>query len=863
VLSRLPIVLSRDEATGKWHAEWDESSMWATSVDGGRSVMETTSKLNIVYIGSPGRYVPREEQPAVAELLATFRCYPVFVDPWDLHDAYMEYTKTTLWPLLHNELPTQTVGVSGQYHYRRAKEAWSAYQIVNTLFANEIKARLGARDLVWVHGHHLLLLPERLSRECRQNNVPIGLYVHTPFPSNSIFSALPQRKIVLGAMLHASIIGFHLYEYARNFMISCRRLLGLVEPTRPTQNMSRGMLGLAWQSRQIVITVAHVGIEPSIVEARATSESVTRRARALRDALNLDGKIVLGGVEWLSSMQGTALKLTAYENLLESYDKWRGRVTLVQVCKPVPYKVDKGAEVAAECRAIAERVRMRFGEDALHYVEVGANDEAARRVSSIQVTPEEWDVNMRVAVWSIVDILIVSATRDGLNLLPFEYVSVRDKLRKGGMCVLSEFAGCSRVLNGAIRVNPFSLTSIIEGIDRALSQSRGDSDFSLQKDIQFVSKNTTASWVELFVKDLKRVQIAETERAESGIPAADADGLPPALSRAPSVALLLPRKLDVEMLVRAYRTATRRVLCFGLDGTLIPQDTVITHLKENHDFTGRGQAPSPAMLHCLRTLAADPANDVSVLSGRGASDMQAILGGVHRLGLAAELGFLRHAGDPWPLLHGGCARLAAVGTAHLGDRQRRVAAGGQGRDALVHDPNQWLLLALAGVGGSVVLPRCRPRFWALPRQAAAPAAFTATLAVPGDRDALTIQVPGRGAHPCCEQGRDDRLDPVPDSLPKRGLCALLWRRPLRRVHVCSRARARACAAHGRGRPRRRRARAAHIQHHRRAQAEPCHSVCGGHAPSPLLPASTRTARILTISSRVHAEGERMPAAHTI
>ncbi|KAJ1624701.1 hypothetical protein T492DRAFT_261073 [Pavlovales sp. CCMP2436] len=124
----------------------------------------------------------------------------------------------------------------------------------------------------------------------------------------------------------------------------------------------------------------------------------------------------------------------------------------------------------------------------------------------------------------------------------------------------------------------------------------------MAKDWAFLDAHTTSSWVQLFVK------------------------------------VLLPRKLEVEPLARAYRAATRRVFCFGLDGTLIPQDTVITHLKDNHDFVGRGQAPSPAVLHCLLALAADPANEVHVLSGRGASDMSAIFGSIDRLGLAAELG---------------------------------------------------------------------------------------------------------------------------------------------------------------------------------------------------------------------------------
>jgi hypothetical protein len=55
----------------------------------------------------------------------------------------------------------------------------------------------------------------------------------------------------------------------------------------------------------------------------------------------------------------------------------------------------------------------------------------------------------------------------------------------------------------------------------------------------------------------------------------------------------------------------------------VAQDTVITHLKENHDFVGRGQAPSPAVLHCLRALSADPANEVTVLSGRGSAGVRA------------------------------------------------------------------------------------------------------------------------------------------------------------------------------------------------------------------------------------------------
>mmetsp|Transcript_8362 Transcript_8362/g.19593 ORF Transcript_8362/g.19593 Transcript_8362/m.19593 type:complete len:660 (+) Transcript_8362:579-2558(+) len=455
--------------------------------------------------------------------------------------------------------------------------------------------------------------------------------------------ALPQRKAVLESMLHSSIIGFHLYEYARNFLIAARRILGLVEPTRGTQHMSSGMLGLEINSRQVVVSVSHVGIEPSIIESRLVSPQVLPSAQKLAEVVGRNGRTVIGGVEWLVSMQGAAIKLMAFESLLEHYEKYRTTVTMLQVCVPLSNTSlrpeSQTRDVAAACREIAVRIRQRFGPDSLQYIEVGyVPPTEALRTSELLMPTEEWCVSTRVAVWTMLDVLVVTAIRDGLNMLPFEYVCARRLKGDGGVCVLSEFTGCSRVLNGAIRINPFSLVSVVEALDRALSLDLRDAQARMAKDWAFLDAHTTSSWVQLFVKDLKRVSLLEAERNSAVLGGVESDA-----GRVPTLQVLLPRKLEVEPLARAYRAATRRVFCFGLDGTLIPQDTVITHLKDNHDFVGRGQAPSPAVLHCLLALAADPANEVHVLSGRGASDMSAIFGSIDRLGLAAELGYLQRA----------------------------------------------------------------------------------------------------------------------------------------------------------------------------------------------------------------------------
>lgn len=239
-------------------------------------------------------------------------------------------------------------------------------------------------------------------------------------------------------------------------------------------------------------------------------------ARHLSEALRADGRVVLGGVEWLSSMQGIAIKLMAYEALLESYPKYRQAVTLLQVGVPVGARAsDVGADVAGACREIALRIRQRFGGACLHYIEVGhASGPGQPPTAALELSAAEWCVSTRVAVWTLLDVLLVTATRDGLNLLPFEYVCARRLQGVGGVCVLSEFAGCSRVLNGAIRVNPFSLSSVVEAVDRALSLDKRDAQARMGKDWAFLDAHTTSSWVQLFVKDLKRVRTPrETTRA--------------------------------------------------------------------------------------------------------------------------------------------------------------------------------------------------------------------------------------------------------------------------------------------------------------------------------------------------------------
>ena len=78
-----------------------------------------------------------------------------------------------------------------------------------------------------------------------------------------------------------------------------------------------------------------------------------------------------------------------------------------------------------------------------------------------------WGVQLCASqLWQMADVHICTAIREAVNIWPLEYVFCRDLARLApGALILSEFTGFARVLNGALRVNPFSQTQLGERRD--------------------------------------------------------------------------------------------------------------------------------------------------------------------------------------------------------------------------------------------------------------------------------------------------------------------------------------------------------------------------------------------------------------
>ena len=191
VMNELPLNISRD-AAGGWEVAWDESSLLATSVQGGRHLLGGLN-LEVIFIGRPKCHVPPEAEAEVAAMVARFNCLPVWLPQGS--SGCHDFASTVLWPILHNQLPDRHAGGRGG-DGSVVPAMWKAYIAGNEAYAAAVRQTLRSGDLVWVHNYHLLLLPAKL-REAPSPSCIISLFLHTPFPSPELWRVLPFRNSLL------------------------------------------------------------------------------------------------------------------------------------------------------------------------------------------------------------------------------------------------------------------------------------------------------------------------------------------------------------------------------------------------------------------------------------------------------------------------------------------------------------------------------------------------------------------------------------------------------------------------------------------------------------------------------------------
>ena len=596
--NQLPLRAHRSsDGSGEWCFSWDEDSLLLQLKDG------LGEDVEVLYVGSLREQIDPIEQDDVAQtLLETFKCVPAFIPPELFSKFYHGFCKQQLWPLFHYMLP-----LSPDLGGRFDRSLWQAYVSVNKIFADKVMEVITPdEDFVWVHDYHLMVLPTFLRK--RFNRVKLGFFLHSPFPSSEIYRTLPVRDELLRALLNSDLIGFHTFDYARHFLSCCSRMLGL------SYQSKRGYIGLEYYGRTVSIKILPVGIHIGQLGSVLNLPETESRVAELRDQFR--GRTVLLGVDDMDIFKGISLKLLAMEQLLTQHPDKRGKVVLVQIANPARGRGKDVQEVQSETYETVRRINETFGRPGYDPVVL------------IETPLQFYE---RIAYYVIAECCLVTAVRDGMNLIPYEYIICRqgnEKLDetlglnpetpKKSMLVVSEFIGCSPSLSGAIRVNPWNIDAVAEAMDSALVVPEPEKQLRHEKHYRYVSTHDVAYWAHSFLQDLERACRDHVRRRCWGI----------GFGLGFRVIALDPsfRKLSVEHIVSAYKRTKNRAILLDCDGTMMLQSSIST-------------IPNTEAIGILNNLCGDPKNVVFVVSGKDKNTLTEWFSSCDKLGIAAEHGY--------------------------------------------------------------------------------------------------------------------------------------------------------------------------------------------------------------------------------
>ncbi|TFY80539.1 hypothetical protein EWM64_g3477 [Hericium alpestre] len=491
VSNRLPVTITKD-GNGEFHFKMSSGGL-VSALSG------TKKSMKFTWIGWPGFYIPPKDRAVVDRRLKDeYSCQAVYLDDDVAERHYNGFSNSILWPLFHYH--------PGEMNFD--EENWLAYRQANMAFAEVVRQQVRPGSMIWVQDYHLMLLPMLLrglitgsesTREFTANElakvsegvetedfplvgnetvpgVKIGFFLHTPFPSSEIYRILPVRREILLGVLYSDLIGFHTYDYARHFLSSCTRILGL--PTMPN--------GVEFEGRLAHVGTFPIGIDPTSFTENLKKESVKKRIAALEQRFN--GVKVIVGVDRLDYIKGVPQKLHALELFLTQHPEWIGKVVLAQLAVPSRQDVEEYQNLRATVNELVGRINGRFG---------------TVEFMPIHFMHKSLPFDELCALYAVSDVCLVTSTRDGMNLVSYEYIACQQA--RQGVMILSEFAGAAQSLNGSIVVNPWDVQQVADAIHEAVTMDAETRAENHRKLFKYVTKYSAAFWGTSFVREMLRV----------------------------------------------------------------------------------------------------------------------------------------------------------------------------------------------------------------------------------------------------------------------------------------------------------------------------------------------------------------------
>ncbi|MGM7666040.1 alpha,alpha-trehalose-phosphate synthase (UDP-forming) [Microbacterium sp. A93] len=458
VANRLPV----DRVVGA-----DGTEIWRTSPGGLVAALEPVmQQVDGAWVGWAGQ-ADLELKPFEANGI---RLIPIALSAQEVAEYYEGFSNDTIWPLYHDVIAPP------QFH----REWWDSYVIVNRRFAEAAAATVSENGTVWVHDYQLQLVPEMV--RALRPDVTIGYFHHIPFPMHGLYAQLPWRDQMLRGLLGADVVGFQRVQDASYFLAAVRRRLKY--EVKSTTVAVPGEDG----ARTVIAKAFPISIDTTPYLELAAKPEVQARAIEIRESLG-NPKTILLGVDRLDYTKGIRHRIKAYGELLAEGRLEVEDVILIQVASPSRERVEAYVQLRDEIELAVSRIN---------------GDTDTMEHSAIRYLHQGFPREEMVALYLAADVMLVTALRDGMNLVAKEYVATRTDNR--GVLVLSEFTGAADELRQAVLVNPHDIEFLKDAIMTAVEMRPAEQGKRMRSLRRRVLEHDVQAWSSSFLNALATVR---------------------------------------------------------------------------------------------------------------------------------------------------------------------------------------------------------------------------------------------------------------------------------------------------------------------------------------------------------------------
>ena len=616
----LPFILKKNQNT-----EEEENKYIIIPNKRYTSIMELKNKINcgVCWVGMLKNMDDFDEidLEEIYSFLEEKMIYVVPVKKKQYEEYYIYYNNILMPAFIDNSIS------SDNEYNQNYNKYYSAFQFVNRKFASTLCTFADMNDLIMLNDMNLCFIPNALALR-NKLNWRIGIYIHLCFPSSDVFKAFPNSIDIMYSLILCDVIGFHVYQDARNFMTILERVFWIYP-----QIKNKGYITFDYLGKYSFIFIKYCGTdndkitkiinendEKDIISSDKNCSEIVKERRNYINYVEKYKKIIKDKISIICvdnaiEMTELILKFNSYKIYLEENKEQQGKTILVQL---LSYK-NSYKENLDKIHEEINKIKKEFGEDSIYYEEFNEDEK--------NVSLEEL-----LGLFSLGNIFLLLQRWNKICSLVNLFLYIQKKNKIFGV-IINESNSISPKIRSIYRINPYNIEQILKGISVIKNMESGIRMENLNKDISYIKQHSKSNFLQSYFGDLKLITSNKK----------DLNSIQFGLKNDFRVMKL--RKdfvlLNANVLQNRYNSSKCRLFFLDYEETLqsfIEKDSDNINIDDD-DYIMNKHTPSEKLINILKNLCNNPKNYVYIITGKPKKFLVEWFKDVENLGFGGEYGY--------------------------------------------------------------------------------------------------------------------------------------------------------------------------------------------------------------------------------